>query len=169
MNGDGKIDPLDRTFIGNLQPTYTAGLTNTVKLGRFTLSAFLNTVQGVTRDNDLLGTNQTFSDVRRNQPYAIYWTPENPINTYPSNSNLSNPLGVAFYQDASFIRLKDATVSFDLPTRFAARFGGESLRIYGNGRNLWTKTKWTGLDPELNNQRAIPLERVVTGGLTVRF
>ncbi|MDQ2667557.1 MAG: TonB-dependent receptor [Gemmatimonadota bacterium] len=169
MNGDGKIDPLDRTFIGNLQPSYTAGLTNTIKVARFTLSAFFNTVQGVTRDNDLLGTNQTFSDVRRNQPYAIYWTPENPINTYPSNSNFSNPLGVAFYQDASFIRLKDATVSYDLPARFAARFGGESLRIYANGRNLWTRTNWTGLDPELNNQRAVPLERVVTGGLTVRF
>jgi TonB-linked SusC/RagA family outer membrane protein len=169
QNGDGKIDPLDRTFLGNLQPSYTAGLTNTVKLGGFTMSAFFNTVQGVTRMNDLLSTNQVFTDVRRNMVERDWWTPSNPINTYPSNSNLSNPYAVAFYEDASFIRLKDATLSYDLPTRFASQFGGQSLRLYVNGRNLWTSTKWTGLDPELSSQRAVPLERVLTGGMTVRF
>ena len=169
QNGDGKIDPLDRTFLGNLEPSYTAGLTNTVKYRRFTMSAFFNTVQGVTRQNDLLSTNQVFTDVRRNMVERDWWTPTNPINTYPSNSNSSNPFAVAFYEDASFIRLKDATLSYDLPTRFATQFGGESLRLYVNGRNLWTSTKWTGLDPELNTQRAVPLERVITGGMTVRF
>jgi TonB-linked SusC/RagA family outer membrane protein len=168
-NGDGKIDASDRTFLGSLEPKYTAGLTNTVKFKRFTVSAFFNTVQGVTRVNDLLSTAQTFTDVRRNMVYRTWWTPDTPLNDYPSNSNLSNPLGVAFYEDASFVRLKDATLSYDLPSPFATRFGGESLRVYVNGRNLWTSTKWTGLDPELNNQRSVPLERVVTGGMTVRF
>jgi TonB-linked SusC/RagA family outer membrane protein len=169
INGDGKIDALDRTFVGSLQPNYTAGLTNTVRVKRLTFGAFFNTVQGVTRSNDLLSTNQTFTDVRRNMVYRDWWTPANPINTYPANSNLSNPLGMAFYEDASFIRLKDITASIDLPARFATQFGGESLRFYMNGRNLWTKTNWTGLDPELTSQRTIPLEKVITGGLTVRF
>ncbi len=169
VNGDGKIDPLDRTFIGSLQPKYTGGLTNSLKFARFTFSTFFNTVQGVTRANQLLGTNQVFSDVRRNTVYRTYWTPETPINNYPSNSNNSNPLGVAFFEDASFVRLKDITLSYDIPSNLARRFGGESLRFYVNGRNLWTKTKWTGLDPELDTQRNVPLEKVVTGGLTVRF
>ncbi|MEO5904690.1 MAG: TonB-dependent receptor [Gemmatimonadaceae bacterium] len=169
VNGDGKIDPLDRTFVGSLQPKYTAGMTNSIRVSRFTLSAFFNTVQGVTRSNQLLGTNQVFADVRRNTVYRIYWTPETPINTYPSNSNNSNPLGVPFYEDASFIRLKDLSLSYDLPSTLARRLGGESLRFYVNGRNLWTKTTWTGLDPELEAQRNVPLEKVVTGGLTVRF
>jgi hypothetical protein len=82
---------------------------------------------------------------------------------------VSNPLSLVFYEDASFIRLKDATLSYDLDTKLATRFGGESLRIYVNGRNLWTRTSWTGLDPELNVQRAVPLQRVITGGMTVRF
>lgn len=168
-NGDNKIDVFDRTFLGKLEPKYTAGLTNTVRFRRLTVSAFFNTVQGVTRSNDLLSTNQVFADVRRNMVYREWWTPANSLNTYPANSNNSNPLGVAFYEDASFIRLKDATVSFDLPARFATQIGGQSLRVYVNGRNLWTKTDWTGLDPELNNQRAVPLERVLTGGMTVRF
>lgn len=168
-NGDGKIDPLDRTFIGSLQPKYTGGLTNAIKFRRFTFSTFINTVQGVTRSNQLLGTNQVFTDVRRNTVYRTYWTPETPINTYPSNSNNSNPLAVPFYEDASFVRLKDVSLSYDIPSSLARRLGGESLRVYVNGRNLWTKTEWTGLDPELNAQRNVPLEKVVTGGLTVRF
>lgn len=169
VNGDGKIDPLDRTFIGSLQPKYTAGLTNSLKFARFTFSTFFNTVQGVTRSNQLLGTNQVFTDVRRNTVFRTYWTPEVPINNYPSNSNSSNPLSVSFFEDASFVRLKDITLSYDIPSELARRFSGESLRFYVNGRNLWTKTKWTGLDPELNTQRNVPLEKVVTGGLTVRF
>ncbi len=169
LNGDGKIDPTDRTFIGSLEPRYIAGFTNTFRLNRLTFSAFFNTVQGVTRSNALLGTNLVFTDVRRNAPSRVYWTPETPINTYPSNSNGSNPLGVPFYEDASFIRLKDLTLSYDLPVSAARRFGSETLRLYVNGRNLWTRTEWTGLDPELSNQRAIPLERVITGGLTVNF
>jgi hypothetical protein len=101
--------------------------------------------------------------------YRTYWTPETPINNYPSNSNNSNPLAVPFYEDASFVRLKDLSLSYDLPASFASRVGGESVRFYVNGRNLWTKTKWTGLDPELDAQRNVPLEKVVTGGITVRF
>lgn len=169
INGDGKIDPLDRTFIGSLQPRYTGGLTNTLKLSAFTVSAFINTVQGVTRSNQLLGTNLVQTDVRRNAPLRTYWTPENPINTYPSNSNGSNPLSVPFYEDASFVRLKDLSLSYDVPQSASRRLGTESLRVYVNGRNLWTKTEWTGLDPELEAQRAVPLEKVVTGGITVRF
>ena len=169
LNGDGLINPADRTIIGSLEPDYVAGLSNTVKFKRLTVSAFLHTVQGITRSNILLGTNQVFSDVRRNTVYREYWTPENPINTYPANSNSSNPLGVPFYEDASFIRLRDVTVSLDLPARLSGRVGSESLSLYVNGRNLWTKTEWTGLDPELDQQRAVPLERVIIGGIRARF
>jgi TonB-linked SusC/RagA family outer membrane protein len=170
VNGDGKIDPADRTIIGSREPRYTAGFTNSIRYDRLMLSAFFNSVQGVTRENDLLATNQVLTDVRRNMMYREWWTPTNGVNDYPLNSNSSNPLGVAFYEDASFIRLKDLSLSYDVPTRFASRIGGESLRLYVNGRNLWTKTKWTGLDPELlDTQRAVPLERVITGGMTVRF
>ncbi len=48
-NGDRKIDPTDRTIIGSLQPSYSAGMTNTLKWKGFTASAFLQTIQGVTR------------------------------------------------------------------------------------------------------------------------
>ncbi|HEX6536052.1 MAG TPA: TonB-dependent receptor [Gemmatimonadaceae bacterium] len=169
LNGDGKIDPLDRTFIGSLQPDYSAGLTNTFRYKRFTLSAFLNTVQGITRSNDLLSTNLVYTEVRRNTIEHQYWTPDNPINTYPRNNEEANPLSVPFYEDASFIRLRDVTLAYDVPESFATRLGMQSLRVYFTGRNLWTHTNWTGLDPELDSQRAEPLAKVFTGGINVEF
>lgn len=169
VNGDSVINAADRTIIGSLEPDYIGGMSNTFKYKRFTLTAFLHTVQGVTRSNILLGTNQVFSDVRRNTVLREYWTPANAINTYPANSNSSNPLSVAFYEDASFIRLRDVTISYDLPESLTTRMGSQSFSLYVNGRNLWTQTDWTGLDPELDAQRAIPLERVIIGGIRARF
>lgn len=172
-NGDGKITPDDKTVIGSREPRYTAGWTNTLRLGAFTLTGVLYTVQGVTVNNDLLGTNLVQAQVRRNTVYRQYWTPENPINTYPSNSETSNPLSVGFFEDASYVRLRDLTLSYDVPASLSVRLGAESLRVYVNGHNLWTHTDWTGLDPELslNNdaQRSVPLERTFTAGLNVRF
>jgi TonB-linked SusC/RagA family outer membrane protein len=169
VNGDGKIDPLDRTFLGRVDPSYTAGLGSTMTYGAFTLNAFLYTVQGVTRQNALLDDNLG-DDGRYNTIVKQYWTPDNAINTYPANrpaTNLGLPVG--FYQDASFIRLRDLTLSYDLPADLASRVGAGSLRVYVNGHNLWTHTKWTGLDPELGNQLSTPLERTFIGGVDVHF
>ena len=101
--------------------------------------------------------------------FRQWWTPETPINSYPANSATSNPYALGWYEDASFIRLKDVTLSYDLPARLTSRFSGDGARIYVNGRNLWTHTDWTGLDPELDSQRSVPLQKVITAGLTLRF
>lgn len=169
VNGDGKIDPTDRTIIGSLQPRYSGGMTNTLKWKGFTASAFLQTLQGVTRQNTLRSTSQVNANVSRNATYQEYWTPTNGLTTYPANSNTSNPLGVDFYEDASFLRLKDLSLSYELPTSLLKRAGAQSARLYINGRNLWTKSEWTGMDPELSSQRAIPLERSFTGGVSIRY
>jgi TonB-linked SusC/RagA family outer membrane protein len=169
VNGDGKIDPLDRTFLGQVNPSYTAGLGSTLRYREFTLNAFLHSVQGVTKANALF-TDNLGDDGRYNTILKQYWTPENPINSYPANrpaTNLGLPVG--FYQDASFIRLKDVTLSYDVPERLASHVGVGSLRVYVNGHNLWTHTKWIGLDPELSSQFSTPLERSFIGGIDVHF
>jgi hypothetical protein len=170
VNGDGKIDPLDRTFLGNLEPRYRAGLGSTLKYGALTLSAYLYTVQGVTKQNSLLSSDNFGDEGRYNTIVLNYWTPENPINTYPANRAATNVgLPVGFYEDASFVRLKDVALSYQLPPRLARRAGAGSLRVYVDGRNLWTSTKWSGLDPELSSQYGIPMARTVVGGLDVSF
>ena len=51
------------------------------------------------------------------------------------------------------------------------RIGSGPLRVYLTGRNFWTHTGWTGMDPQFSNsnQRGIPLERVIVGGINVQF
>jgi hypothetical protein len=71
------------------------------------------------------------------------------------------------YQNASFVRLKDITLSYDLPLELIQRFGGKRFRVYATGRNLLTSTNWGGLDPELNDQRSIPLQKEFVLGLQV--
>jgi TonB-linked SusC/RagA family outer membrane protein len=169
INGDGVIDPLDRTFLGRVDPTYTGGLGSTFTYGPLSLNAFFHTVQGITRSNSLLADGLG-DDGRYNTIVKQYWTPENPINSYPANrpaTRLGLPVG--YYQDASFVRLKDLTLSYDVPTGVSGRFGVGALRVYINGHNLWTHTKWTGLDPELSSQTSTPLERTFVGGIDVHF
>ena len=119
--------------------------------------------------NELISSNLVLPEVRRNTVRLDYWTPENPIDTYPANRNNNNVHSVAFYEDASFIRLRDVTIGYDLPESLAARVGGRSLRVYLNGRNLWTHTDWTGLDPELDAQRALPLQKSFIAGVNLDF
>lgn len=171
VNGDGKIDVEDRTFLGSLYPDFTAGLLNTLRFRNLTFSASLYTVQGIVRENGLLGLNVVQSGVRRNTVFQNYWTPENPSKTVPRNSDNSNALGVPFLEDASYARLQDVTLSYDLPSSLTDRVGMGSMRLYVNGRNLWTSSDWTGLDPAFTSaaQRGIPLERVIIGGINVQF
>jgi TonB-linked SusC/RagA family outer membrane protein len=170
VNGDGKIDPLDRTFLGSLQPSFRAGLGSSLKYRAFTLNAYLYTVQGITKQNSLLSSSNFGDEGRYNTILLNYWTPENPTNAYPANrpaTNLGLPVG--FYEDASFVRLKDVALSYQVPPRVARRLGAGSLRLYVDGRNLWTSTRWTGLDPELSSQYGIPQARTIIGGLDVSF
>ncbi|MBV6645454.1 MAG: TonB-dependent receptor [Cyclobacteriaceae bacterium] len=168
FNGDTLITTDDdRGFIGNRQPDFIAGLGSTLTYKNFSLNFFLHTVQGVTKANRLLDSDETifFVGARRNGVKRTWWTPENAINTYPRNDENSNPRGVLFYEDASFIRLKDVTLSYTLPQRMLTNISLADVRFYVTARNLVTITDWTGLDPEFDNQFAIPLNRTFIFGI----
>jgi TonB-dependent starch-binding outer membrane protein SusC len=76
------------------------------------------------------------------------------------------------YEDASFIRLKNASLSYTFPKTFLTKSKLENLRIYVQGQNLWTITKYKGMDPEVsggNVLSSIPQLRVFTAGFQVLF
>jgi len=165
-NDDGVIDNLDREIIGSLQPSYIAGITNDLSYKNFNLNFFIHTVQGITKQNTLLQPNEIWPDTRRNAIYRTdYWTPENGGNTYPANREFTNNLLTGFYQDASFIRLRDISLSYNFDLEQIQKIGLSNLRVYFNIRNALTITKWSALDPELGSQRSIPLNRVYLLGL----
>jgi hypothetical protein len=70
------------------------------------------------------------------------------------------------YSDASFIRLKNLAISWELPPDWKRKCHFESFRIYVQGQNLLTFTKYLGVDPE-SQGTGLPPVRVVTTGIQI--
>jgi hypothetical protein len=153
LNGDGKINASDKTYLGTQLPKYTAGMTNTFRYKGFSLSVFLQTVQGVTKFNSFY--NEAGQANRINLPAAYgYWTPANKSNLYPSLS-YTNSRAYGYPSDASFTRIKDVTLSYNFSKGLLERLKIPNLQVYASGRNLATFTKWKGWDPETDESYAI--------------
>ena len=167
VNGDSIISTTtDRVIIGQTDPKFLWGLTNTFNYKSFSLMIFIQGVQGVTKDDPLQDDN-VFSDTRRNTTKKDWWSVDNPNGTHFANDANANKLGVNFYENASFIRLKDVSLAWQMPSRLLDKIKVGSLKLYVTGRNLATITKYKGLDPELSNQYGIPLQREFIAGITV--
>jgi TonB-linked SusC/RagA family outer membrane protein len=174
VNGDGIISPADKQIIGSRDPKFVAGITNTFSYKNFTLSFLLNAVYGVTYRNLLYGTGQV--SFRINSYDKNFWSATNPTNEYPSNIDGNvNPLGMDFYEDASFIRLQDITLSYKLPEALLKKVSISKVEAFINLKNMATWTKWKGLDPEflaispVNQQRATPQVKSFIFGVKVNF
>lgn len=173
VNGDGKITAEDRIILGQTAPKWTGGLTNTFHYKNFHLNVFIQTVQGITRNNNDL----TYADEtgKRNTPIDVgYWTAENMSQTRPSLA-YKNPRGYGYASDASFTRIKDVTLSYVFTPTILDKLGLGGLTVYASGRNLYTFTNWIGWDPESSqSQRGsgdwtnnYPLTRQLVLGLNV--
>jgi TonB-linked SusC/RagA family outer membrane protein len=152
INGSKSITDADRTILGQSAPKWIGGLTNTFHYKNFHLNIFIQTVQGVTRNNSSLD----FRDLagRQNLPAEIgYWTSANANNTRPSLTyNNSRLYGYA--SDASYTRLKDVTLSYVAGKKLLEKTKLGGITFYMSGRNLATWTKWIGWDPEADFDRA---------------
>jgi TonB-linked SusC/RagA family outer membrane protein len=166
LNKNGKYDPEDRQLIGSPEPNFTWGLTNNFRYKSFTLSLFAYGKNGVRKANPY-----------KDKAYLIehdFWTPTNPSNEFWSRASQANRyLGTgntpSVYDNADFVRIKDITLTYSLPKKFTGKAGINNVKVYTTGKNLFTITKWSALDPELDNQRAIPLQREFIIGLNVTF
>ncbi|MCC9135610.1 SusC/RagA family TonB-linked outer membrane protein [Pontibacter silvestris] len=148
IDGDGKITGDDRMYLGSTMPKWYGGLTNTFHYGNFHFSVFLQTSQGSMKGNPDIYYGDEAG--KRNLPAEVgYWTPENRSNEWPSLS-YRNPHGYNFARDNSYVRIKDARLSYTVPQTFLDKYGIGGLTIYAAGRNLYTFTDWVGWDPESN-------------------
>lgn len=72
---------------------------------------------------------------RRNMTTEVgYWTPENRSNEFRSLKKQSNKHGYGYYEDASYTRLKDVTLSYTFPENWIRKIGMQSLTVYASGR-----------------------------------
>lgn len=167
-NNDTTINGDDRIIVGQRDPKTLYSITNVLSYKNFTLNIYIYGVTGVTRRNNLK-VDDVWGDVRRNTTKKNWWTPENPTNEYYANNIDAKTEGGAYYENASFMRLKDVSLSYDLPASVLSKIGFDKLRVYIAGRNLVTLTEYGGMDPELSSQRDIPLEREFLAGLILGF
>jgi TonB-linked SusC/RagA family outer membrane protein len=145
-NGQITSDGKDQAVLGQSIPKWTGGITSIWHYKNFHLSVFIQTVQGVMKNNRYVD----FVDFggRQNMPSGLgYWTPTHQSNIRPSLTYV-NYLNYDYPEKASFTRIKDATFSYTMPAAAAAKLKLSTLTLYITGRNLATFTKWFGWDPE---------------------
>ncbi|MCD7978478.1 MAG: TonB-dependent receptor [Tannerellaceae bacterium] len=159
LNGDGMVDAgNDREIIGDANPDFFGGLTNTFGYKGFELNVFLQYSYG----NDIFNYNAMELEAPtggQNVYKALVnrWTPENPSNLYPKASTNRNLLvSDRFVEDGSYLKLKTVSLSYSFPKLKFKHIGG--LRVYVTGQNLLTWTKYRGYDPEVSYRGASTLE-----------
>jgi TonB-linked SusC/RagA family outer membrane protein len=156
LNNDNVIDENDRTIIGSAQPDFTWGLNNTLSFKNVDFSFFFQGSQGNELANlnsfDLLNFNGQTNVLK--EAGLNRWTPTNPSAKYPralSAGSLDQGIfSSAIVEDASYIRLRNVTVAYTLPKGLTNSARLNTIRVYASATNLWTKTKYTGYDPEAN-------------------
>lgn len=155
VNGNGVIDYEDRTIIGNAQPKYTGGITNTLKYKNFDLSLLLTFSYG----NDVLnGTRyvaESATGFNGAQILLNRWRNEGDITNIPK-VNYADPAGNRRFsnrwlEDGSYLRAKNLTLGYQLPKSLVSTVNMKSFRIYVTAQNLFTITNYTGYDPEASS------------------
>ncbi|PWS26923.1 SusC/RagA family TonB-linked outer membrane protein [Pedobacter yonginense] len=177
LNGDGIINDNDRTYIGSNIPKLTYGLNLNGSYKGFDLSVLVQGVQGIDRYNQL---KQIIDyDTRPfNYTDAVLgsWHGEGTSNTIPRVSftdNGSSKVSSVFIEDASYLRIKNVELGYSFGTMLKKlNLGVQNVRFYVSGQNLWTKTKYTGLDPETVDAidyGTYPQSRAFLFGVNVKF
>ncbi|PJJ58745.1 SusC/RagA family TonB-linked outer membrane protein [Hymenobacter chitinivorans] len=176
INGDGVVDANDRTVIGNANPKFTGGLNQQFTYKQFDASIFLNFVYG----NDVYNANKIeltsylantqlsnglavmkdryrqidengalitdLESTRRVNQNASIWTPTRTL--FPHSWAI---------EDGSFLRINNLTLGYTLPKTVSGYAKLSQARFYVTLNNLYTFTKYTGYDPEVNTRRSTPL------------
>lgn len=167
VNGDGKIDANDRTFIGDSYPGWTASMSNRITYHGFDISGLVTWKWNyLFRD----GTPRAYNGRFNNVADLDYWTPTNPTNKNPApNTGGVDRLYATtrLYVNGSHWRIRNITAGYTIPSRYANRVGVQSLRIYGTAQDPYIHSDYIGIDPEVGG--AVPTLRTVLIGTNVVF
>lgn len=183
INGDGVVDTFDKIAIGyTTMPEINYGFGASMKWRNVDFSVFFNGVAHVSRiisgqnlfgaSSNIIRLGQIYADVAENR-----WTldNQNPNAPYPrlSMTKVENNQQPSTYwqRDMSFMRLGNAEIGYTLPSRLSKKIGLSAIRLYVQGKNLATFSKFDLWDPELNANygNQYPAMRTYTFGVNVKF
>jgi len=157
LNGDGKITELDMTYLGSATPKMYGGFNANLSYKGFDMVLFINGSYGNEIVNSMYQTlyNSKMFECNISQDMAVnHWSPENPTSDVPRldaadlNKNTEN-FSDRYVENGSYLRVKNLQFGYSIPMEFAKKMHIKNLRIYTSFDNLFTFTKYTGLDPEL--------------------
>lgn len=183
VDGNGNLDDKDCMPMGRVTPLFQGGWSNTFSYGNWTLNMFFTYSYG----NDIYAGqafNYTKISYKANSmaKYATnYWTPGSGENWYPRpyyNGSLNQLNSDFFLHDGSFLRLRNVSLAYNLPSKVLKKAGIKGLRIYGSVDNAFLLTSYDeGWDPEVNTNNDaryvavdnfnIPQPRVYTLGINL--
>ncbi len=163
LNSDGKIDDKDKTFIGSPQPKFIMGLNLGLSYKGFDFSTFLVWNYG----NDLFNYTKYWTDMRvfvggvSTRVLNDGWTPSNHNALLPQLGSGANDGYTTFIransnnyyiEDGSYLRGKTIQVGYTVPSSIASKIGLVKARIYAQGQNYFTISKYSGPDPDISIQ-----------------
>lgn len=156
---DGTVNATyDRAVIGDPNPDFFGGFTNTFSYRGLELNVFMQYSYG----NDIFNYNAMELELPSGgqNVYADLvnrWTPDNPSEKYPvATTNRSAVFSDAYMEDGSYLKLKTLTLAYTFPNLNSQRLSG--LKVYATGQNLLTFTNYSGYDPEVSYRGATNLQ-----------
>lgn len=153
-NGDGKIDDNDRVVVDGAFPKLNYSFNLGLNYKGFDLSAMMQGVYGVKFFVNNWGTIPFVQGAPPTTDWENRWTPQNPSATMPriywgwSAPQKITRASTYFLQSGSYLRLKNLVFGYTIPQKVLSHVGIQKLRVYFSGDNLFTATKYRGLDPE---------------------
>lgn len=152
VNNDGKISTDDRTNIGNGTPKWGFGLNINIDWRGFDFNAFF---QGVA-DADVFDATYRTDIGSGNFPTWMLdrWTGPGTSNKYPilmAGDATNWQVSDIYVHDASYLRLKNISLGYTLPSNLTKKFFVDRLRVFVMAENLVTWTKYHGFDPEISS------------------
>jgi|GEM_PF-270712 len=146
-----------RQFVGTGTPKLQGGIASSMNYKGFSLNASLAFLTGAQTYNmareyfDSDGAYPSFNQISFRDDWSR-WTPENTNATHPvasyNNNSGSNKISSRYLEDASYIRLRNVTLSYNFAEEIASKLKMKGLGLFLSADNLWTATKFSGLDPE---------------------
>ena len=189
VNGDGKLDATDKELIGNNLPNFEGGFNNSFSYKHFSLNLQMTFSEGA----QILSLWRRMCGIYHGDRNGIIeqldrWrSPEQPGDGWHFRatrvpSGWQRDVSSAWVEDASYIRIRSLSLSYDIDSKFVNKLYLKNLRVFVTGQNLYTWTKYAGFDPEssseVGNQNArarggdyagYPAARSIIFGVNVSF
>lgn len=174
QDGDGKIDlDHDRVVLGSPQPDFVYGFATSLRYKSVSVFAAFQGNQGNEIYNALRRRLET-PDPSYNLSSALLdrWTEANPSRNVPRAAIVAvSDLDSRYIEDASFLKLKNISLTYLLPFQFP-KAPGAKINIFASAQNLWTLSKYKGYDPEVaggTDAGVYPTSRTISFGVNISY